>query len=85
MTSSYESQVSGFFVEVRSILCAESVDFIGSRKSEQRRRRAPSRSTRRRVNTTQIQLSNLFIVSVNLRIKYHIIRGDVTQLVNTAY
>ena len=57
----------------------ESGDFIGSRKSETLRRslkvKRPSKSTRRKVNTSQIPLSNLFILfrrsilSVNLSIK----------------
>ena len=57
----------------------ESGDFIGSRKSEKLGRslkvKRPSRSTRRKVNTSQIPLSNLFILfrrsilSANLSIK----------------
>ena len=44
----------------------DSGEFIGSRKSEKLRRSLkvmrPSRSTRRKVNTSQIPLSNLFIL-----------------------
>ena len=44
----------------------ESVDFKVSRKSEKLRRllkvKRPSRSTMQKVNATQIQLSNLFIL-----------------------
>ena len=44
----------------------DSGEFIGSRKSEKLRRSLkvmrPSRSTRRKVNTSQITLSNLFIL-----------------------
>ena len=63
----------------------ESVDIIGSRKSEKLRRlvkvKRPSRSMRRKVNTTQIPLTNFFILfdrfyrQISTFFKYHIINN----------
>ena len=84
MTSSHEGQVSGFFVEVRSILCAESVDFIGSRKSEKRLLKGAVKVYKAKGKYYTNSTSSLIGVKIS-ELKYHIIRGDVTQLVNTAY